>query len=74
MKAKYFHFYEHKIKCFLHEVRVLACVVLVLSLRGINVLVPRLNKSIIDGLAAEKPDFPYDTILLYSLVTLLQGM
>ena len=32
MKAKYFHFYEHKIKCFLHEVRVLACVVLVLSL------------------------------------------
>ena len=42
-------------------------------LRGINVLVPRLNKSIIDGLAAEKPDFPYDTILLYSLITLLQG-
>ena len=55
------------------QVRVLACVVLVLSLRGINVLVPRLNKTIIDGLAAEQPDFPYDTILLYSLVTLLQG-
>ena len=55
------------------QVRVLACVVLVLSLRGINVLVPRLNKTIIDGLAAEKPNFPYDTILLYSLVTLLQG-
>ena len=55
------------------QVRVLACVVLVLSLRGINVLVPRLNKTIIDGLAAEKPNFPYDTILLYSLITLLQG-
>ena len=55
------------------QVRVLACVVLVLSLRGINVLVPRLNKTIIDGLAAEKPNFPFDTILLYSLITLLQG-
>ena len=73
MWAKYFDCYEHNLECFLHEVRVLACVVLVLSLRGINVLVPRLNKSIIDGLAAEKPDFPYDTILLYSLITLLQG-
>ena len=55
------------------QVRVLACVALVLSLRGINVLVPRLNKTIIDGLAAEKPNFPNDTILIYSLATLLQG-
>ena len=55
------------------QARVIACVVLVLSLRGINVLVPRLNKAIMDALAADSPEFPYQVILLYSLVTLLQG-
>ena len=55
------------------QVRVVVCVLLLLALRGINVLVPRLNKKIIDGLAAEKPEFSYDTILLFALVSLLQG-
>ena len=55
------------------QLRVLLCVLLVLSLRGINVLVPRLNKSIIDSLAGQQPEFPYTVILLYSLVTVLQG-
>ena len=36
-------------------------------------LVPRLNKSIIDSLAGQQPEFPYSVILLYSLVTVLQG-
>lgn len=53
--------------------RVLICILLVLSLRGINVLVPRLNKTIVDTLAGEEPGFPYPVILTYSLVTLLQG-
>jgi hypothetical protein len=41
--------------------------------RGVNVMVPRLNKQIVDGLAGDRPGFPYSLILLYSLVTLLQG-
>ena len=55
------------------QVRVVLCVVLVLSLRSINVLVPRLNKQIVDILAAGDGTFPYDIIIAFTGVKFLQG-
>ena len=55
------------------QVRVVFCVLLVLSLRGFNVLVPRLNKQIVDALAAGDGSFPFDVILIYAGVKFLQG-
>ena len=55
----------------LHQSRVVLCIVLVLSLRAINVLVPQLNKNIVDNLA--EGQFPYHLILGYTGVKLLQG-
>ena len=55
------------------QARVILCVLLVLSLRSINVFVPRLNKQIVDVLAAGDGTFPYETIIALTGVKFLQG-
>ena len=55
------------------QLSVVASVFLLMSLRVVNVFVPRLNKEIIDILAIQNGQFPYGIILLYTLVKLLQG-
>lgn len=53
------------------QMRVLFCVLLLLSLRVINLYVPRLNKMIIDSLS--ESNFPYKLILVFTLVKIFQG-
>ena len=55
------------------QLSVVTSVFLLMSLRVVNVFVPRLNKEIIDILALQNGQFPYGIILLYTLVKLLQG-
>ena len=55
------------------QLSVVTSVILLMSLRVVNVFVPRLNKEIIDVLALQNGQFPYGIILLYTLVKLLQG-
>ena len=55
------------------QLSVVTSVILLMSLRVVNVFVPRLNKEIIDILALQNGQFPYGIILLYTLVKLLQG-
>ena len=55
------------------QLSVVTSVFLLMSLRVVNVFVPRLNKEIIDVLALQNGQFPYGIILLYTLVKLLQG-
>ena len=55
------------------QARVIFCVLVVLSLRGVNVLVPRMNKQIVDALAAGDGSFPYDVIIAFTGVKFLQG-
>ena len=52
---------------------VFAVFLLIVSLRVVNVFVPRLQRDIIDILAQENSPFPYDTILIYSVLKFLQG-
>jgi len=53
------------------QARVVFCVILLLSLRVINLYVPRINKMIIDSLAEQK--FPYQLILIFTVVKIFQG-
>merc|ERR1711963_1214973 len=53
------------------QMRVVFCVILLLSLRVINLYVPRLNKMIIDSLS--ESNFPYQLILIFTLVKIFQG-
>lgn len=55
------------------QLRVVTCVVLIISLRVVNVIVPRLNRDLIDTLAMQDGQFPLGLILLYTFVKLLQG-
>ena len=55
------------------QARVIFCVLLLLSLRGVNVLVPRLNKQIVDALASGDGKYPYDIIIAFTGVKFLQG-
>ena len=55
------------------QARVIFCVILLLSLRGVNVLVPRLNKQIVDILASGGGTFPYEIIIAFTGVKFLQG-
>ena len=55
------------------QLRVVFCILLIISLRVVNVIVPRLNRDLIDILALQDGQFPFGLILQYTLVKLLQG-
>ena len=55
------------------QIRVILCVILVISLRVINVFLPRLQRDIIDVLALHDGSFPFDLILYFTGLKILQG-